>query len=98
MPPGPPNMMVAPQPMRPPGFPAMQPMVRPQAPPPPAAAVPDDEPPSKKQKTEDQLVPEEQWLKLHKVVYLSVTADSKLFAVKFLLKVTLKVNSYQLIF
>ncbi|XP_060586452.1 splicing factor 3A subunit 1-like [Ruditapes philippinarum] len=64
MPPGPPSMMVA-QPMRPPGFPAPPPMVRPPAPV-PQAAPPEDEPPSKKQKTEEQLVPEEEWLKLHK--------------------------------
>lgn len=56
------------QQMRPPGFPAMPPMVRPQAPPPPASSAPqEDEPPSKKQKTEDQLVPEEEWLRQHKV-------------------------------
>lgn len=65
MPPGPPSMMVA-QPMRPPGFPAPPPMVRPPAPV-PQAAPQEDEPPSKKQKTEEQLVPEEEWLKLHKV-------------------------------
>ena len=66
-------MMVAPQQMRPPGYPAMPPMVRPQAPPPPAASIPDDEPPSKKQKTEDQLVPEEDWLRQHKVgLYLVI--------------------------
>jgi len=65
-----------PQAMRPPGFPAMPPMVqRPAAPPPPAPSAPgaaamgggDDEPPNKKQKTEDQLVPEDEWLKQHSV-------------------------------
>ncbi|KAL4220170.1 splicing factor 3a [Mactra antiquata] len=65
MPPGPPGMMVA-QPMRPPGFPAPPPMVRAPVPPQPAPEPQSDEPPSKKQKTEDQLVPEEEWLKQHK--------------------------------
>ncbi|XP_052784621.1 splicing factor 3A subunit 1-like [Mya arenaria] len=67
VPPGPPNVMMA-QPMRPPGFPSMPPMVARQAAPPPpapASAPGDDEPPSKKQKTEDQLIPEEDWLKQH---------------------------------
>lgn len=63
MPPGPPGMMVA-QPMRPPGFPAPPPLVQAQQ---PVPAPQEDEPPSKKQKTEDQLVPEEEWLKQHKV-------------------------------
>lgn len=65
MPPGPPGMMVA-QPMRPPGFPAPPPMVPAQPPLQPVVPQPEDEPPSKKQKTEDQLVPEEEWLKQHK--------------------------------
>ncbi|KAH3810266.1 hypothetical protein DPMN_138656, partial [Dreissena polymorpha] len=65
MPPGPPGVMMA-QPMRPPGFPAM-PMMHPTPipPPPQPSAQADDEPPNKKQKTEDQLVPEDEWLKQH---------------------------------
>ena len=62
MPPGPPMMPM--QQMRPPqGFPPMPP--RPPVPPLPSQS--DDEPPNKRQKTEEQLVPEEDWLRTHKV-------------------------------
>ena len=62
MPPGPPSLMQIGT-VRPPGFPPMPAVPAP----PPTQAKQDDEPPAKKQKTEDQLVPEDEWLRRNKV-------------------------------
>ncbi|KAK3096249.1 hypothetical protein FSP39_024939 [Pinctada imbricata] len=67
MPPQGPIPMHPPQFMRAPGPPAFPPQMMggPGPAPPPRAPPPDDEPPTKKQKTEDQLIPEEDFLKTH---------------------------------
>ena len=59
MPPGPPGLMAVPS-----GFPMMAPVP---APPPREAKHAEDEPPNKKQKTEDQLIPEDEFLRRFKV-------------------------------
>ncbi|KAL5004725.1 hypothetical protein ScPMuIL_018181 [Solemya velum] len=59
---GPPQMQMRP-PMRPPNYPMMDGPPRPPNQPPPPS---EEEPPSKKQKTEDQLIPEEDFLRTHK--------------------------------
>ncbi|KAK3603715.1 hypothetical protein CHS0354_023328 [Potamilus streckersoni] len=70
LPPQPPQMMPM-HPPGPPGFPSMmQPPPGPPGPPqprhPPPPSMLEDEPPSKKQKTEDQLIPEDVFLRNHK--------------------------------
>ena len=60
MPPGPPGLMAVPS-----GFPMMAPVP---APPPREAKHAEDEPPNKKQKTEDQLIPEDEFLRRFKVM------------------------------
>lgn len=56
-----------PRPPAPPNFPpSLIPDRQPHPPAPPPKPLMDDEPPSKKQKTEEQLIPEEEFLKRHK--------------------------------
>ncbi|KAJ8309400.1 hypothetical protein KUTeg_014274 [Tegillarca granosa] len=68
-----------PRPPAPPNFPpSLIPDRQPHPPAPPPKPLMDDEPPSKKQKTEEQLIPEEEFLKRHKISVMKAKLNESL--------------------